>query len=362
MVFVIYFGMNLQYPASKYFSQYDAKIENDLGKILKKQNEMDDKIKSLSKDGGYTFEDPLIIKSPYLNKLAAVVIFNTKEETKVEVKINDVHKTVMEKSKEHIIPIYGLYGGATNIISLTLDDGTTKEHNLVFEAYNDNLTGLETNKVLNGEDLYYVVGNLNKDDSYLRGFDSSNNLIAYYNIKYVDGITINKNKLSIAYNQNKDLINDLRLDVDYLGRISYISSDTENVNKKINISNDKDTSYIGAPGYLYDELIANYSFNDVQINETYSSKSELSLKDYDGKLSSALKYDGDIDISFMGDYISYNTQEDVELIVVSIRGDIASYKLNKSGIIRTNLKGNKALFVNANGIVYSLKTTLLDEE
>ena len=64
----------------------------------------------------------------------------------------------------------------------------------------------------------------------------------------------------------------------------------------------------------------------------------------------------------MGEYIAFDIDAEGELIVVSLKGNIVSYKFNKHGIVRTNITGNKSLFVNVDGIVYSLKTTLLDKE
>ena len=361
MVFVTYFGMHLQYPASKYFSQYDEKIVNDLGNIISKQKEMDEKIKTLSQDGGYTFEDPLVIKNPYnFNKLSAIVIFNTNDETKVDLSINDEHKTTVEKSKNHIIPIYGLSQDGSNIIKLTLEDGSTKEIELVFEPYNFDTNGFEVKNAIGNGDIYYLVGNVNGNESILRGFSYHNNLIAYFDLKNITGLSVYKNKLAVTYNQNMNVLNDLRLDIDYLGRILNISTNTEEIDKEVNLKNSS-VSYIGAPGYLYNEFISNYTLNELNINDNYSSRTNLDIKDYDSRLSGAIKYPDEFEVSYMGDYIAYSTNKDCELIVVGIDGDLASYKLDKKGIIRTNIKSDKALYVNVDGIVYSLKKTLINK-
>nr|MCR4580889.1 hypothetical protein [Bacilli bacterium] len=182
----------------------------------------------------------------------------------------------------------------------------------------------------------------------------------YYDLNYVNGLSVYKNSLSISYNQNMNIVNDLRLDVDYLGRIISISSDVEDVNKKVNLSDGKEVSYIGASGYLYDNMIENYSVNPITINDNYSPKTELDIKDYDARLSGALKYAGDFEVSYMGDYIAYKSEKEAELIVISINGNIASYKINNNGIIRTNISGQKALYINVDGIVYNLSITLID--
>ena len=360
MVFVTYFGMNLQSPVSKYFSPYNTKVCNDLMQVLKQQKDMDDTIIKLSKDETVTFESPKIFLSPYhINKLSALVIFNTEEETRVEVKVNDEIVTNVERSKNHIVPIYGLFADAKNIITLTLEDGRSITKEIVIEPYNFELNGLEIKDVLGNEDIYYLAGDINTNDSTLRGFDKNNNLNSYVTLGYIGGFQVFKNKLAIAYNQNKDGVYDLRLDIDYLGRISNITPNTAEINYNSNISGDG-IKYVGDSGFLYNDLTANYSFNEVVNNESYTTKKTLILKDYEMSLTGAVKLEQPFKITYMNDYISYSSDLSGELLVVTRDGGLYSYDFDKAGIIRTDIKGDKSLYVKVDGIIYSLKTTLED--
>lgn len=360
MVFVAYFGMNLQSPVSKYFSPYNNKIGNNLLIVLNQQKDFDNRLQELSKDGGYTFDNPSIIQNPYgINKLAAVAIFNTEEETKVKLKINDKLVTTVEKSKNHIIPIYGLLADTRNIVTFILDDGSSKEIEIITEPYDFNNNGFDVSSQMTDEDTYLMVGDVNDPNSTLKGFDRAGNLNTYYSLGYISGLTVFKNKISIAYNQNRDLINDLRLDLDYLGRISNITPNTSEINYTPNISGEG-IEYIGDTSYYYGEMIANYSFNEVVNNESYSPKTTLVLKDYEMSLSSAVKLEQPFKISYMNDYISYSTDVIGELLVVTKNGGLYSYNIDKNGIIRTDINGEKSLYVKVNGIIYSLKTTLED--
>lgn len=97
---------------------------------LSEQNQIDENLKA-ELASGYTFEDPMVIVNPYMNSpLTAMVIFTTEEETTVEVTVKgkDEKNNVgykFDASKEHMLPIYGLYSGDTTEVVLTLSDNRT---------------------------------------------------------------------------------------------------------------------------------------------------------------------------------------------------------------------------------------------
>ena len=97
--------------------------------------------KALKKElkGNYTFEKPFVTINPYnISALTAMVGFETKEETKVSVVIKgkDKNTNITHSfevfSKEHLIPIYGLYADFENSIDITITDknGTTQTNTI----------------------------------------------------------------------------------------------------------------------------------------------------------------------------------------------------------------------------------------
>jgi hypothetical protein len=362
MVFVTYFGMNLSSPVSKYFSIYNTKISNNLGELVNKQKEMDNKIKDLSINGGYTIDTPCLLKNPYgLNPLTALVIFNTEEDTRVSVYLNDQEEPSynVERSKNHIIPIYGLLDNTTNHVKLVLEDGTSKTVDVGIEPLDNDIYDFDVASQIGTNDIYYMVGNVNDSNSKLRGFDRYGNLISHVSLDYIGGFKLFKNKIAIAYNQTKDVDHDLRLDIDYLGRISTISSNTKEINYETNISSE-DVGFIGTSYNMFSDLIGNYTFNDLVSNDSYDPYKELSLDEYEVKLQNAEKYTGDFKVSYMNDYIAYKGDVEGELLVVTYSGKLVSYNIENKGIIRTDLDGDKSLYIKVNGTIYSLKTTLMN--
>lgn len=112
--------------------------------IITLQNESEEKFLSEFRSGNYTLENPYIVKNPYLvNPLAAVICFNTEEETTVEVNVKGKAvegdlKHTFGAAKEHILPIYGLYDGYENTVVLTLGNGKTSEIKIEVEELNIN--------------------------------------------------------------------------------------------------------------------------------------------------------------------------------------------------------------------------------
>lgn len=91
---------------------------------------------------GYTIDNPFVVVNPYGNSpLTAIVIFNTEEETAIDLTVKgknskDNIKTSFDKAKSHILPIYGLYAGVTTEVVLTLEDKTS--HTLKIKTDNIN--------------------------------------------------------------------------------------------------------------------------------------------------------------------------------------------------------------------------------
>lgn len=94
--------------------------------------------------GDYSAEKPLVVKNPYIiNPLAAVICFSTDEETSAEITVKgkaspgDLSHT-FAATKEHILPIYGLYDDYVNTVIVKLGDGKTSEVKIEVEELNVN--------------------------------------------------------------------------------------------------------------------------------------------------------------------------------------------------------------------------------
>ena len=106
------------------------------------QEDKDEKIKQLVKDQ-YSLENPFIEVNPYGNSpLSAIVVFHTdnKEEITFTVKGKDESVDVsmtLPASKDHVIPVFGLYSGVVNDVELRSSSGITKTISISTDAIDD---------------------------------------------------------------------------------------------------------------------------------------------------------------------------------------------------------------------------------
>lgn len=86
------------------------------------QKSVNNRLESISSKKKYTIDNAYVEINPYgISPLSGIIIFNTKDDKAIDVFINDEYFTKMDKSKKHIIPIYGLYDDYNNKITLKAD-------------------------------------------------------------------------------------------------------------------------------------------------------------------------------------------------------------------------------------------------
>lgn len=127
-------------------------VEVKTSDLIRQQKEMSEEILNTYKKGKYSITNPLVINDPYgASPLTALVMFKTNKEEKVVLTIkgkhNDDLKVTFEASKDHYIPVYGLYPEYKNTVIVETESG--KSNALTIETTSMGLTGEVT--VLNNE-------------------------------------------------------------------------------------------------------------------------------------------------------------------------------------------------------------------
>ena len=113
--------------------------------LIKEQKKMTEEILNMYKKGKYTITNPLVISDPYgASPLTALIMFNTsKNET-------------FESSKDHYIPVYGLYPEYKNTVIIETESG--KSNTLTIETGSIGLTGDVTilqNDIIDSKGNFY---------------------------------------------------------------------------------------------------------------------------------------------------------------------------------------------------------------
>ena len=149
-------------------------------KVVSSLIEKQEKREKSFKIKGYTVENPNIILDPYQNSpLTALVLFETKNEVapKVTIEGKDELSTFthqFKKTKQHYLPIYGLYANKENKIKIEYTDQgkkVSKEFKIKTGALPDNMalpTSVTADKENLTNDLYFYTPS---SDGYTAAYD-----------------------------------------------------------------------------------------------------------------------------------------------------------------------------------------------
>lgn len=139
----------------KELDMYEYKVTNN---YFDNQINIDKLVQEYS-DSSYTFENPKIIVNPYNNiSNSVLLIFSTREETKIKIIVNDIEIGRTKKNKKHIIPVMNLKAG-NNTIKIVTDDMASNKFDVKIDTdsivSNDlNLLGAVDKNYLLVEDRY----------------------------------------------------------------------------------------------------------------------------------------------------------------------------------------------------------------
>ncbi len=170
---------------------------------------------------GYTLEKPKIILNPYGNSpLTALIMFETDKREKFTITIkgknnDDITYDETSETKEHYIPIYGLYSNYENNVILSTDtaDKKVKIKTELVEKTDISTEGVETDNGIN------LVSTNNE----IVGIDKYGEIRYYLKGGYSKDIIIDKNNhLFLSTNRiNNDNSNTGIINIDLLGKIYY---------------------------------------------------------------------------------------------------------------------------------------------
>ncbi len=173
-----------------------------------------------------SFDDPLIIVDPFASSpQTALVLFNSDIEEKIEVTIKGKHNDditrTFEATKDHYIPIYGLYGGYENKVILKTESGRTKELTIkIDDTYSEGNVEVVKNSGTNDNgEFYFGTSSLGASTI---AYDSYGEVRWYLTPTYSKGMTMlsNGHILLGAYSNGPDSASSGGVvELDMLGRI-----------------------------------------------------------------------------------------------------------------------------------------------
>lgn len=168
----------IEYNKSKKYFTDNMVVNYSLSSILEEQEKINHEIEKYASSSKYTIDNPKVILNPYkISPLTALIIFKTDDLCSISVNINDEYIYEMEKSRKHIIPIYGMYEDKINMITLMIGDNRLKEIEIITNKAS-NVNSLDVNKAIfdNYNDLYFMTSPVGTSAS---AYDQNGNLKWY---------------------------------------------------------------------------------------------------------------------------------------------------------------------------------------
>ncbi|HIQ91345.1 MAG TPA: aryl-sulfate sulfotransferase [Candidatus Coprosoma intestinipullorum] len=138
----------------------ENEVENVVS-LMEKQIQDENKLEI----SGYTLDDPNVVLNPYeISPLTALVIFETDEEVSPEVTIHGdsdltTYTHTFAKGTEHYLPIYGLYAGRENKVTIKCGD-EEKELTIKTDEHPDDFilpTSVKKDESKLSNDLYFYT-------------------------------------------------------------------------------------------------------------------------------------------------------------------------------------------------------------
>lgn len=363
MIFLTVLLSNRIINTDNYFKNYNTYLDNNLSEQLRKQEKVDEQLKDIAKNGNYSLNNPYVMVNPYgISPLTAIIIFNTMNKESVSLYINDVKVAEDNESIMHIIPVIGLYNNSNNVITLESSSGEKSTINISTESLNDFVNDFDLEKIKDtNKSSIILMGNINSNNSIIRGFDENNNLNYYLDFDYLSGYLVKGDHLLVEYNTRmfgNTNIKNIILEIDYLGKIHSIKTDTSEINHNINFTLEE-SEYIAQSVNYYNGVVS-YNINKCMDNYDYSIFKNINTESIVSELDKAEIYREDFDIALMGEYVSVDFKDnDVTLLMVNKYNNLVySYEVDGSALIKVNAQDDISLFVIVDNKYYNLLTVL----
>lgn len=200
----------------------EDKVTDTMDNLIADQSRTDGKIKEEMKNSENTLDKPLVMENPYkIAPLSALVVFSTPEETSIEMSINGKDSIKFERSKEHAIPVYGLYADFENKVELKDENGSSKTLTIKTDKYEGGVINVEKNKIVASDEFFLVSPDYENTSAY----EANGKLLWYLDIADIEGAVIFLGNGRFLISDPYQGVGGIRInysgfmDVDYLGKV-----------------------------------------------------------------------------------------------------------------------------------------------
>ena len=165
--------------------------------IFAGQYEIKNNYEEKFKKGNFTINNPYVVVNPYLiSPQTALIMFETPKKESVKVTIKGKHDDDLviefEESKEHVLPIYGLYGNYKNTVIVETESGkkNTIEIKIDDECYTGDVNVVKNELGNSNGEFYFATSSLGVGSM---AYDNYGEVRWYLNIGFTKGMTMLSN-------------------------------------------------------------------------------------------------------------------------------------------------------------------------
>lgn len=365
MLYGAYYVINVTPSTDEYFSKYNRKLDNQINRLLDEQLLIDEKLRDVIENGNYTFEEPYVALDPYgLNALSALIIFNTKNSTSIEVYLNGTLLTIVDSSRNHVIPIYTLVSNKNNIVGLKTENNDYKEIEIQGDQLDNYLGEFDMNSSLDGKTHKAILNQLLGEKNCIRLFNSDKELVTYITLGNIYGATFNDDKVTFSFN-NADIkntkMNNMSIEMDYLGKITRVSNEDKGIITAPNLEIEG-IKYISSNINVYKNKIPNYSVKNLNKNIEATTPIIINTSTISDSLINSKTYSGDYKLAVNSNYITFDfkdTNEGTVLLLVAKNSKYSyTYEIDDKNSITLDKSGEYALYIIKDAFYYNLLTTI----
>ena len=165
----------------------EESLTDTMDNLIADQRNTDSRIEKELKNSDNTLDDPLILENPYkVAPLSALLVFRTPEPSGIKMTINDKTPVVFEKTKEHALPVYGLYDDFNNKVEIIDEKGNANTLTIKTKKYKGKVLDVEKNDLKPSEEFFLVSPDYENTSAY----ESNGKLLWYLDLPDIEGAVI----------------------------------------------------------------------------------------------------------------------------------------------------------------------------
>lgn len=256
ILFCGYYAVGIIYNEINLINEY-FKIDSEyaLPSYISNQYKINQDLMNIQNDKQYTLSNAYVMVNPYgISPLSAIIIFNTEEQSEIDVYLNNEYITKMESSTKHLIPIYGLKEGNNTVTLKSKNESQSysiKVENIGVKIDNNILNSVEDKVTFFDSVSQKLIGVKNDDIVFYLNLDN------HLDIEWLD----NGHLLIGSSEGGTDYAYTAFVEMDYLGKVYNYYIPEYGLYKSFQVINNNELMLLGKNEAVYGDTVMLYTID-----------------------------------------------------------------------------------------------------